>query len=153
MGDPPWRTHPLPGITDSDFGSNVCACTGLFRRDVKARRSVEAVAVEQCHRRHLKFGAARHQHFRQRSTFEKTEGGAGMEFHIHYVISVVDSDQVPAVRGRIASDTAAFLILSAKRDVPLFARPVRIGPPCPTGLPWTRVFSHDKFLTFQEEGG
>ena len=43
------------------------------------------------------------------------------------------------------------LILPAKRHVPLFARPIRIGPPCSIRLPWTRVFPHDKFLTFQKE--
>jgi len=51
----------------------VCAYAGFFRSDVRTRRAVKAVAIQQRHRRHLKFGAAGHQHFRQRSAFEKAE--------------------------------------------------------------------------------
>src|SRR5579859_4306698 len=50
---------------------------------MKSRRSIDAIAIEQRHRRHAIFRAHRNQSFGQRGAFEKTESGSGVEFYIH----------------------------------------------------------------------
>jgi hypothetical protein len=50
---------------------------------VEARRTVDAVAVEQRHGRHVQVGAHGDQILGQRGAFEKTESRAGMEFDEH----------------------------------------------------------------------
>ena len=74
MRKPLGRTDSVTGITHRDFSSDVRAKSQLFRRDVKARRTIKAIAIEQGHRRHLQLCTAGHQYFRQGCAFEKTEG-------------------------------------------------------------------------------
>jgi hypothetical protein len=50
---------------------------------MKTRRTIQTIAIEQGHGWHAQLGATNHQFFGQRSAFQKTEGGAGMEFNVH----------------------------------------------------------------------
>src|ERR1700722_15934057 len=50
---------------------------------MKTRRTIDAVAIEQRHRRHIQIGAGCDQIFRQRSAFKKTESGTAVKFDIH----------------------------------------------------------------------
>ena len=47
---------------------------------MKSRRTVDTVAVEQCHGRHLELGTHVHKFLGSRGSFEKAEGGAGVKF-------------------------------------------------------------------------
>jgi hypothetical protein len=59
----------------------------FFRRHVKARRAINAIAIEQCYGGHLQFSASRNQAFRQGGAFEETESGARVEFDVQEKIS------------------------------------------------------------------
>jgi hypothetical protein len=54
----------------------------LLALHVKARRTIEAVSVEERHGRHFQFGGSLDERFRQRSTLEKAEGAGGMKLDI-----------------------------------------------------------------------
>src|SRR5258705_101991 len=58
----------------------------LLRRHVKTRRAINAVAIQQRHRWHLQFGAARYQAFGQGRPFEEAERGTRMKLYVHRVI-------------------------------------------------------------------
>src|SRR6266568_4859115 len=83
MRQPLRRTHALARIAYGNLGSNMRPRPRPLCSDVEAWRAVESVAIEQCHGGHIELGAARHQQLGQRCAFEKTEGGAGMEFDVH----------------------------------------------------------------------
>jgi hypothetical protein len=51
-------------------------------REIKARCAINPIAIEQAHRRHFMLGTDFGKLFRNRSSFEKAEGGAGVEFDI-----------------------------------------------------------------------
>ena len=87
-----------------DFGADVGANAGLPRRHVKARGAVDAVAVEERHRRHVQLRAQGGQLLRQRSALEKAEGGPGMEFDVHPFSVISFQLSVPIL---IANPTAA----------------------------------------------
>src|SRR5713226_5691659 len=52
-------------------------------RHIKTRRAIDAVAVEQCHGRHVQVRACGDQVLGQSSAFEKAESRTGMEFNEH----------------------------------------------------------------------
>ena len=55
----------------------------FFRRHIKTRRAIDAVAVEQRHGWHTQLVAPGDQVLGQGGAFEKTKGRAGMEFDEH----------------------------------------------------------------------
>jgi hypothetical protein len=59
----------------------------FFRRQVKARSTVNAISIEQGHGRHVKPGASRHQILRQGRTFKETESRAGVKFNVQVLSS------------------------------------------------------------------
>ena len=67
----------------SDFRANMGANAGLFRRHVKARRAIDAVAVQKSHGGRARLRAGSGHLFRHRSAFEKAETGACVQFHVH----------------------------------------------------------------------
>ena len=69
----PW-TQTLSKISHSHFRSDVRAHTELLSFHVKAHRTVEPVAIEQSHRRHLQMRRLLHEVFGQCRAFEKAEG-------------------------------------------------------------------------------
>ena len=54
----------------------------LFHRQMKARRAIDAIAIEQRHRRHLVLCADLGQLLGNRSPFEKAESGTGVKFDV-----------------------------------------------------------------------
>ena len=66
-----------------DFRTDVGAEAGLFRRHVKTRGAVDAVAVHQRHGGRARLRAGSRHLFRHRSAFEKTETRACVQFHVH----------------------------------------------------------------------
>ena len=61
-----------------DFRADMRAHAGFFRRHVKARRAVDAVAVEQAMAGMPRSRAGGHQIFGHGCAFEEAEGGAGV---------------------------------------------------------------------------
>ena len=107
-------------------GSDLCPNVGLevqsFHRQMKARHTIHAIAIKQCHRGHLMSPA----HFRQflwnRGTFEEAERRAGMEFDVHR--SVVACVHKPLSAHKVpinAIQRHASTVSRGERHVPLFA--------------------------------
>ena len=65
------------------FGADVCFESDVLGGEIKARRAVDAVAIEQSHGGHLILRAGGNQVFGQGSTFKKTEGGTSVELDVH----------------------------------------------------------------------
>jgi len=55
----------------------------LLGREMKTRRAIDSVAIEQRHRRHLVLGTYLGQFLRNRSSFEEAESRTGVEFNVH----------------------------------------------------------------------
>jgi hypothetical protein len=64
---------------------------GIFSGEVKARRSVEPVAVKKRHSGHTLTTAHFDQCLRIRGSFKEAECGAGMQFDIQIQFSVLSS--------------------------------------------------------------
>ena len=74
----------------------------LAAGDGKTLRAVNAVAIEQGHRRHLQFGRSLGEMFRRRSAAQKTEGTARVEFDVgHTQCASVIPSEVEGSRERI----------------------------------------------------
>jgi hypothetical protein len=54
------------------------------RRDGKSLRAVDAVEIEQRHRRHLQLGRGLSQLLGKRSAAQETEGAAGVKFDVRH---------------------------------------------------------------------
>ena len=68
-----------------DFGADVCANFVFQRGVMKARRSIQPVAIEQRHCRKLNLRGAPRQSFGKGSAFEKAESRSRVEFDVHFV--------------------------------------------------------------------
>ena len=79
---PERRLQARAKILDSDLRAHMRAQAIRLRRRVKARRSVDAIAVQQGHRWHLGFYRGAHQPFRLRCRIEKAEGAGCMQLNI-----------------------------------------------------------------------
>ena len=66
----------------SDLRSNMRLELELLHGQMKARRTIYAIAIEQGHRRHLMSGAYLRQFLGDRSSFEETECRARVEFDV-----------------------------------------------------------------------
>jgi hypothetical protein len=53
-----------------------------LRAGVKSRGTIDAIAVKECHRRHLKCNGAFNELFRLRRSLKKTEGACGMQLYV-----------------------------------------------------------------------
>jgi len=93
---------------------------------MKARRAVDAVAIEERERRIAEGRGAFDERFGERGAVEKGKGRCGMQFDIHAVL-VVDAFEEPPVRRVVLKDAADDTAL--QRDVPLTAMPRVIRPP------------------------
>src|SRR5271157_185329 len=67
----------------SDLSPNVRLEVELLHCQMKARRAIYSIAIKQGHRRGLMSGAHLGQFLWDRSTFEKAERRAGVEFDVH----------------------------------------------------------------------
>src|SRR5271157_2551827 len=67
----------------SDLCSDMRLKVELLHGQMKARRAIYSIAIEQGHRRRLMSGAHLGQFLGDRSSFEKTERRAGVEFDVH----------------------------------------------------------------------
>jgi hypothetical protein len=65
-----------------DLRSDMRLDSRLLRRHMKTWGAVNTIAIEQRHRGHFQFSAARDQGFGQGRALKKTERGAGVEFNI-----------------------------------------------------------------------
>src|ERR1041385_4865754 len=61
---------------NSYLSADMCLDVILRCREMKARRSINPIAIEQGDRRHLQLNAGSNQFFRHRSTFEETKSGS-----------------------------------------------------------------------------
>ena len=178
MWQPRQRTHPLSGIAHRNLSSNVrpraCPCGS----HVKARRTVDAIPVQQRHRRHIQLRAACHQQLRQRCAFEKTECRAGMKFYVHrhphrfQISRKFQARTSPRLRpevhplartrqrpGRAPDGDSAAAVsctrgfpryLAHHHNVPLFPAPARMHPPSSARAPGARAPLHRKPLSLQQ---
>ena len=73
----------LPTCRDRQLRADDRPDAGRERGLVKARRAVDAVAIEQRERRIAELGGAIDERFGQRRALEKTEGGRGVELDVH----------------------------------------------------------------------
>ena len=71
------------GEQGSDLRANVCFEVEFLHGQMKARRAIDAIAIEQGHCRHLMGGAHLRQFLGDRSSFEKAECRASVEFDVH----------------------------------------------------------------------
>ena len=69
----------------ADSGPDQRADTNLATGFVETGRTINAVSVEQGNSRVLQPRRLPGKLFRQRSTFQKTEGAAGFEFDVHWL--------------------------------------------------------------------
>ena len=65
----------------------MCALIRSFGGEMEAGGAVDAVGVEQRHRRHLEVLAHAYQFLGQGSAFEEAECGTGVKFDVHQVLS------------------------------------------------------------------
>ena len=89
-----------PAVHASDFRADMRANADFLRGQIKSWCAIEAIAIEQRHGRHAERGAGARQFFGRRSTFEKTESGAGMQFDIHQSYDSHAQTIFPAARHR-----------------------------------------------------
>ena len=74
------QAAPLNG---RDFGAEVRLDSGLSGRQVKPRRAVDTVPIQESQRRHLELRGARRQGLGERRAFEKTERRVSMKLDEH----------------------------------------------------------------------
>jgi hypothetical protein len=72
-------------FADRDFGAKQRADAGLFRGEVESGRAVNAVAVEQRHRREPALGAHAGQRFGNGSSFQEAEGRVGVKLDVRHL--------------------------------------------------------------------
>src|ERR1700733_2557202 len=83
----------------------------LYRRVIKARRAINAVAIEYRHRAHPALGASLDHLLRNRRSFEKTERRPRMKFNVHFSFTstrrrlIVKSPHKPALPRRVIKNT------------------------------------------------
>src|SRR2546429_8117285 len=92
-------------VRAGDLGADVGADACFLGGHVEAGCAVDAIAIDQGHGGHAEIGARRDQIFRQRSAFEETEGGAGVELDIsrHSPFVLLYSNYAAATEGSQAS--------------------------------------------------
>src|SRR5215469_3991809 len=66
-----------------DLGSDMRFDAGTLGSQMEAWGTVNPIAVEKRHGRHMECGAGCGQILRQRGAFEETESGAGMKLDVH----------------------------------------------------------------------
>ena len=71
-----------PAIGRGDLRADMRPHGKLLGGQIKSRRAIHAVAIEQRHGAHFMLGAFPGQRFGQRSAFQKTEGGARVQFDV-----------------------------------------------------------------------
>src|SRR5271166_1158123 len=71
-----------PGEQGSDLRANVCFEAELVHGQMKARRAIDSIAIEQGHGWHLMGSANLRQFLGDGSSFEKTERRARVEFDV-----------------------------------------------------------------------
>ena len=64
----------------TDLRTNMRLDLGFIRGEVKARGTVNAIGIEQCHRGLVEMRAHGDEFLRQGSAFEEAECGAGVKF-------------------------------------------------------------------------
>ena len=69
---PGWRRETIAQAGDGDFRAYMGAHTLLFSRGMKPRRTIDAVAVQERHRRHVELGSPLDQVFGQRGAFQES---------------------------------------------------------------------------------
>ncbi len=89
-----------------DFCANVSLDPQFLRGHVKARRTVNAVRVEQCHRRHIEPGTHSRHILGQRRTFEEAESGTGVKLDVQMQYPV------PSTQSNICGDATGYWVLS-----------------------------------------
>src|SRR5271166_2915418 len=127
----------------SDLRSDMRLKVELLHGQVKARRAIYSIAIEQRHRRHLVCGAHLGQFLGNRSSFEEAERRAGVEFDVHtepqiprlglkaslgmtVVVSVVAHIREPMPAPEVAINAIqrhAIAVSIGQRHIPLFAVP------------------------------
>jgi hypothetical protein len=65
-------------LANADLGADMGLDSIPFRGEMKPRRTINSIAIEQRHRRHLQFNARGNQLFRHRSAFQKTKSRSRM---------------------------------------------------------------------------
>src|SRR6185312_2186555 len=82
MRQPCRRLKTLPKIADRNLRANVGLYTVFLCGGVESGRAIKAIAVQQCHCRHVGFDRRANQAFRLRSSFEEAEGAGCVQFDI-----------------------------------------------------------------------
>src|SRR5258708_38013008 len=92
-------------VRAGDLGADVRADACFLGGHVEAGGGIDAIAIDQGHGGHAEIGAGRDQIFRQRSAFEETEGGAGVELDVsrHSPFVLLYSNYAAAPEGSQAS--------------------------------------------------
>jgi hypothetical protein len=78
LWEPPRRREAQAEVGGGNLGSDVGADAIALRARVEACRTVDTIAIEQSHRRHLQFGSPLRQLFRLGRSFEEAEGAGGV---------------------------------------------------------------------------
>ena len=60
-------------LSNAYLGADVALMSILLCGEMKARRAINSIAIEQSHRRHLQLESGGNQLFRHRSAFQKTK--------------------------------------------------------------------------------
>jgi len=71
-----------PPVLEQQLGSHQRPHPALFRRAIKPRRAVDAVAVDERHRRHVALSRGGDQILRERGAVEEGESGGGAELGV-----------------------------------------------------------------------
>jgi hypothetical protein len=72
----------VPSFRNADFSADVRFDSALFGRHVKTRRPVYTMPIQKGHRGQIPFCAASDKGLRQRSSFEKAESTARVQFDV-----------------------------------------------------------------------
>ena len=74
-----WIAHAGCG---SHFGADMCLNAGFFSREMESRRTVNTIAIEECHCGQFISRARAGEFFGQRGAFKEAEGGGSMQFNV-----------------------------------------------------------------------